>query len=343
MKTAIDLFSGCGGLSQGLKNAGFQVLLGCEIRPEARDAYTMNHPDIKLYNDIRELTGGIILNELSISPGDLDLLAACPPCQGFSSIRTRNRDIAQDPRNELIFDVARLIKELHPKVILIENVPRLLTDRRINTFKEMLSNEYTFTEGILDAKDFSVPQRRKRMILIGSRYGKIQLPKPVSPILTVEQVIGHLPDPDSTHKRPLHRIRQQFTPKVLERIKSVQYSRIEFPEHLVLDCHKRYPGGFRDVYGRMKLNDVSPTITRFSHNPSKGRFIHPSQNRGLTIYEIMLLQGFPRSYKLPHNIGIGKLSSLLGEAFPPPMAQAQAKQIYNYLTSIVDSNKSQQN
>lgn len=331
MKTAIDLFSGCGGLTQGLKNAGFRVLLGCEIRQEARDAYKMNHSDVKLYPDIRKLSGEMILNKLSILPGELDLLAACPPCQGFSSMRTKNREIVADPRNELIFEVARIVKEVLPKAVLIENVPRLLKDERLELFKEMLGEEYVFTEGVLDAKDFLVPQRRKRMILIGSRFGKIDLPKPSTHILTVDDVIGSLPAPEANHKRPLHRVRQKFTSKVLERIKSVQHSRNDLPEHLILECHKRYPQGFRDVYGRMKCDEVAPTITRSSHNPSKGRFIHPFEDRGLTIYEIMLLQGFPRRYKLPGNIGIGKLASLLGEAFPPPMAQAQAGQIISHL------------
>lgn len=333
-KTAIDLFSGCGGLTQGLKSAGFRVVLGCEIREEARNAYALNHSDVKLFPDIRELGGATVLKELSIQPGDLDLLAACPPCQGFSSMRTKNKEIAADPRNELIFEVARLVKELRPKAVLIENVPRLLKDSRLEVFKEMLGKEYEFTDGVLDAKDFSVPQRRKRMILIASRCGKIDLPKPVSQIITVEEAIGSLPAPESKHKRPLHRIRQKFTGKVLERIKTVNQSRYDLPEHLILDCHKRYPNGFRDVYGRMRFNEVAPTITRSSHNPSKGRFIHPHEDRGMTIFEIMLLQGFPRSYKLPNGIGIGKLSSLLGEAFPPPMARAQAAQILEHLNTF---------
>ena len=333
MRTAIDLFSGCGGLTEGLKGAGFQVLLGCEIRPEARQAYSLNHSGVKLHQDIRELSGAIILSELSLKPGELDLLAACPPCQGFSSMRTKNKAIVTDPRNELIFEVGRLIKEIRPKAVLIENVPRLLRDSRLQDFKNMLGDDYVFNEGVLDAKNFSVPQRRKRMILIGSRFGKIDLPSSASRTVSVQQTIGDLPGPDANHKRPLHRLRQKFTGKVLERIQSVQNSRKELPEHLVLECHKRYPHGFRDVYGRMRGDEVAPTITRFSHNPSKGRFIHPTEDRGLTVYEIMLLQGFPRSYKLPQRIGIGKLSSLMGEAFPPPMAKAQAAQIYSYLDS----------
>ncbi len=331
MRTAIDLFSGCGGLTEGLKNAGFNVLLGCEIRPEAREAYKLNHPDVIVYEDVRKLKGEEILAKTGLGVDELDLLAACPPCQGFSSIRTRNGNIADDPRNELVFEVARLIREIRPKAILLENVPRLLQDERIRLFKSELSNDYSFTEGVLDARYFGVPQRRKRMIVMGSRHGQIPLPNRSEKLITVRDAIGDLPDPDATHKRPLHRIRQRFTEKVQERIEAIEKNRDDLPDSLILDCHKRYPGGFRDVYGRIAWDNVAPTITRSSHNPSKGRFIHPAENRGLTIYEIMLLQGFPRSYKLPKENGIGKLSSLLGEAFPPPMAKVQAKQIYQYL------------
>lgn len=327
---AIDLFSGCGGLSQGLEDAGFNVLCGCEIRPEAREAYLLNHPDATVYPDIRELDARELLKGQNLKKGELDLLAACPPCQGFSSMRTKNKEVAPDPRNELIFEVARLIKELEPKTILIENVPRLLRDQRIKDFQDLLA-QYEFTPGVLDAQDFNVPQRRKRMILIGSRVGKIDLPTPSPKRRLVRHAISNLPDPDGKHHLPLHRIRQRFTPRVEERIASITQSRNDLPERLQLDCHKRYPGGFRDVYGRISWDAVAPTMTRSSHNPSKGRFIHPSENRGLTIYEIMILQGFPKRYKLPKNLGIGKLSSLLGEAFPPPMAQAQATQIFSHL------------
>jgi DNA (cytosine-5)-methyltransferase 1 len=245
--TAIDLFSGCGGLTQGLKNAGFHVLCGCEIRPEARDAYGLNHPDAHIYPDIRKLHGSDLLHRFSLCVGELDLLAACPPCQGFSSMRTKNRAVAVDERNELIFEVARLISELQPKTILIENVPRLLQDPRINHFKDLLEN-YHFTPGVLDAQDYGVPQRRKRMILIGSKFGGVPLPEPQKTKLFVRSAIASLPNPDSVHRRPLHRIRQRFGKLVQERISSIQKNRSELPDALQLDCHKRYAKGCSDNY-----------------------------------------------------------------------------------------------
>lgn len=333
-RKAIDLFSGCGGLSQGLKDAEFEVLACCEIRPEAREAYKINHSHVQCHEDIRELKGQDLREGLGLAVGELDLLAACPPCQGFSSMRTKNGKVAQDPRNELIFDVLRLALELRPKAILIENVPRLLKDERLERFKEALSSEYTFSEGVLDAQNFGVPQRRKRMILIGCRIGTICLPQSVGRRKTVADVLRDLPAPDSNHKRPLHRIKQRLSPLIQKRVSMIRRDRFDLPTEMELGCHKRYPKGFRDVYGRISWDGVAPTLTRSSHNPSKGRFLHPEEDRGLTIHESMLLQGFPKRYKLPSKLGIGKLASLVGEAFPPPMAAAQARHIYKTLDML---------
>lgn len=330
--TALDLFSGCGGLTTGLRAAGFSVLLSAEIRAEARQTYLANHPRIHVYTDVRLIDGNKLLKLFKLRPGQLDLLAACPPCQGFSSIRTRNKEIAVDKRNSLIFQVSRLAKIILPKCILIENVPRLLTDRRLKRFISSLKKfGYVGEPKIVDAQDYGVPQRRKRMILILSRVGVIDVATPSGRRMTVRDAIGNLPSPDSNHRRPLHRMRQRLSDLVLERISCIKRNRSELPERLVLPCHRRYDGGFRDVYGRMDWDKVSPTITRSSHNPSKGRFVHPEQNRGLTLYEALLLQGFPKNYKFPKDIGIGKIASMIGEAVPPPLAKAQAEHILKKL------------
>lgn len=334
-RIAMDLFAGCGGLSEGLEQAGFRILASVEIRPEARLTYSLNHEGTRIYEDVRKIDPHELLTYFQLKPEDLDLLAACPPCQGFSSIRTKNKQTATDERNELIFEVARIVEILRPKCVLIENVPRLLTDYRLTEFKSHLANwGYEFSEGILDAQDFSVPQRRKRMILIASLYGKLELPKPHRKKLVVRDFLKGLPDPEGHHRIPLHRLKQKLSDLVLKRISCIQHNRSELPDELALKCHKKYPKGFRDVYGRMDWDKVAPTITRASHNPSKGRFVHPSENRGLTLYEAKLLQGFPRSYKFPVSLGIGKIASMIGEAFPPPMARAQAKHILQKLDSL---------
>lgn len=330
--TAIDLFSGCGGLSTGLEQAGFAVLAAAELSNAPQCAYALNHKSVLLYNDVRKISPRKLLVMLHLQEANLDLLAACPPCQGFSSIRTRNKEIAFDVRNELIFEVSRIARILLPKCILIENVPRLMNDSRLAKFrKQMQRLGYQGEPRIVDAQDYGVPQRRKRMILILSRVGRIDVAPSTCKRVTVRDAIGNLPRTDCNHGNRLHSMRQKLSDLVLNRISHIKHNRSELPDNLVLPCHKRYNGGFRDVYGRMDWDKVSPTITRSSHNPSKGRFVHPEENRGLTLYEALLLQGFPKNYKFPKDIGIGKIASMIGEAVPPPLAKAQAEHILKKL------------
>lgn len=337
-RLAIDLFSGCGGLSQGLEDAGFKVLACCEIRPEARDTYKLNHPNTVLLTDICKADPLAVKRQLGLRRGQLDLLAGCPPCQGFSSIRTHNGEVANDPRNELIFQIERFVDVFKPRCVLIENVPRLLADNRLALFKKHLSEKwgYSFVDGVLDAKDFNVPQRRKRMILIGSRLKRPVLPTKSTRCITVAEAIGNVEPPagkKGESARRLVELRQHFSPVVQARIEKIKGSRADLPEDLTLECHKRYPKGFRDVYGRMSWDDVAPTITRGCGNPSKGRFIHPSENRAINMFEALILQGFPKTYKFPSGLGIGKIASMIGEAFPPPMAKAQGEVILKLLSS----------
>lgn len=332
MRKAIDLFAGCGGLSEGLKHAEFQVIHAVEILETARKTYQLNHFSTAVDADVRKVNANYILNKHALQPGELDLLAACPPCQGFSAIRTKNQKAADDERNDLILEVSRLASTLQPKAILIENVPQIIQDYRFSKFVDILKETgYKVNYGVLDAQNFSVPQRRKRMILIACRLGDIPLPKHSRQKITVREAIGKLPPSDSKHDIRLHKMRQRLSATVQQRVNLIKKNRCELPGELVLKCHIKYNTGFKDVYGRMSWDDVSPTITRSSHNPSKGRFIHPSENRGLTLFEALLLQGFPPNFRFPENIGIGKIASMIGEAVPPPMAQAQAEHIHKYL------------
>ena len=338
-RLAIDLFSGCGGLSQGLEDAGFKVLACCEIRSEARDTYKLNHPNTVLLTDICKANPLALKKQLGLRRGQLDLLAGCPPCQGFSSIRTHNGKIACDPRNELIFQVERFVDVFKPRCVLIENVPRLLKDSRLALFKQHLSEKwgYDFVDGVLDAKDFNVPQRRKRMILIGSRLKKPVLPSKSNLRITVSDAIRNIKIPSGdkgASARRLAKLRQHFSPVVQARIERIKDSRSDLPDDMALECHKRYPKGFRDVYGRMAWDEVSPTITRGCGNPSKGRYLHPSENRAINMLEALILQGFPKTYKFPEELGIGKIASMIGEAFPPPMAKAQGEVIVKLLSGI---------
>lgn len=337
---AIDLFSGCGGLTEGLKQAGFKVVAGAEIRLEAREAYMMNHTDVHVFEDVRKVTFASISKLHPIKKGELGLLAACPPCQGFSTLRTLNRAApADDDRNKLIFQVSRLAEELLPKAILVENVPGLLNNWRIGDFQRRLKKlGYRVIKGVLNAEQFGVPQRRRRMIFMAIR-GKVDptIPESTTPKpITVRDAIGAIFNLNDEVAIALHGMRQKLSPKVLDRVKDIRKdggSRNDLGFDRQLPCHQE-SDGFKDVYGRLSWDKVSSTITRFAHNPSKGRYLHPEEDRGLSLYEAMLLQGFPPTYKLPTSGGMLKTSSLIGEAFPPPFAKAQAEHIRSLLLQL---------
>jgi len=192
---AIDLFSGCGGLSEGLKQAGFNVIAGVEIAKNAARAYRMNHKETVLFEeDIRKFDTGKILKLLKGEP--LHLLAGCPPCQGFSSIRKLNRKSAVwDERNGLIYEYYRFVEELNPLTIMLENVPGIVDYIPFKDVVEKLKRlGYCIDCKVVDFANYSVPQRRKRLVMVGSKLHNIEIAKRQNKIVTVRDAIGQLGD-----------------------------------------------------------------------------------------------------------------------------------------------------
>jgi len=334
---AVDLFSGCGGLSLGLKRAGFIVAAAVEIDSLAAQTYRSNHREaVLIESDIRKITGRRIREVTGLTKGELDLLSGCPPCQGFSRIR---RHGGRDPRNDLLFEFLRIVRALRPKVVLLENVPGMAKDKRFFSFIERLEAcDYSCKWGVLDAADFGVPQRRKRLIVIGSRVGTIELPRKsvTQRRQTIRDYIGALKAPAKSKDR-LHRMHLNCTPRIKQLIANIPVdggSRISLGKKNQLACHKK-TDGFRDVYGRMKWDDVSPTLTGGCFNPSKGRFLHPKQNRPISMREAAILQTFPQSYRFPANRGLANIARLIGDALPPVFAQRQAEHLIRHLASAV--------
>jgi len=328
--TAIDLFSGCGGLSRGLKDAGFKVLAAVEIDTRARETYALNHKDVPLVgSDIRRISAAQLLRTCSLKRGQLDLMAGCPPCQGFSTLRSRNGNSKEsDPRNDLIDEFARLALALRPKLVMMENVPALARYSKFSRFvKQLQQSGYTVVTKVLDVSSFGVPQRRKRLILAASRIGSPQLASPNTNRITVRKAIGHLKKAgksgDSLHDYLPER-RSERVKAIISAIPKDGGSRHSLPETMKLDCHEK-TSGFNDVYGRMKWDDVAPTITSGCTNPSKGRFIHPVEDRALTLREAALLQGFPPNYKFNVLHGKSSIALMIGNALPPPFIAAQGK------------------
>ncbi|MBI5898671.1 MAG: DNA cytosine methyltransferase [Rhodocyclales bacterium] len=326
--TAVDLFSGCGGLSCGLAQAGFSVVAAIEIDLKAQATYKLNHPVVKLYGeDIRKLDPLAVMKSAGLQPGMLDLLAGCPPCQGFSRLRTRNRATSvADDRNNLIRDFLRFARATLPKTIMLENVPALERDRRFTGMRnELRKLGYRIVVHILDAADYGVPQRRKRLIMLASRVHQPEIARTTENRVTVRQALKGLGAPSRT-KDKLHSIPENRSAEVRALIACIPKnggSRSALGSEYQLNCHKR-SNGFRDVYGRMSWDDVAPTITSGCHNPSKGRFLHPSYNRTITLREAALLQGFPKDYKFEVSHGKEAIALMIGNALPPPFIAAHA-------------------
>lgn len=316
-------------MSEGLRQAGFAVIGAVEIDARAADVYSLNHPTVRLWRqDIGDLPATEMLRELNLERGELDLLGGCPPCQGFSRLRTRNglRRV-RDSRNDLIYEFERLVRGLLPRFVLLENVPRLLTDRRLRDFSGALKAlGYQVAATVLDVADFGVPQRRRRTVVIASREGMPTLPVPNSRRVTVRQAIGALKRAGSSGDEA-HDFPERRQKAVRDRISAIPKnggSRNALPRRLTLECH-RGSDGFNDVYGRMAWDDVAPTITTGCFNPSKGRFLHPEEDRAITVREAALLQSFPPGYEFPAKLGKVKLAEMIGNALPPKFIRAHAE------------------
>lgn len=325
---AIDLFSGCGGLSLGLKEAGFSVAAAVEIDRKAQETYRLNHPAVRLYAlDIRELDPLVVLCDAGLKPGELDLLAGCPPCQGFSRLRTRNqRTSVKDERNNLVADFLRFVATMKPKTVMLENVPALAKDVRFLRMRhELHALGYETVVHVLDAADYAVPQRRKRLIMLASNVHTPVLADKAHRRITVRQALDGLGGPSATRDK-LHGMGESRTNEVRALVAMIPKnggSRSDLGPKYQLDCHRR-SDGFKDVYGRMSWDDVAPTITSGCHNPSKGRFLHPSQNRTITLREAAVLQGFPRDYRFDVSHGKESIALMIGNALPPPFIAAHA-------------------
>ena len=332
---AIDIFSGVGGLTEGMHQADFKTQLAFEIDEIASKAYKLNHPDATIITrDIRNVSIASIKRNLKGKK--IHLLAGCPPCQGFSSIRRLNRmEPVSDDRNSLIMEYVRLVKAIKPLTIMMENVPGLIHYDLFKKAVDILQNDlkYHVEYKVVNVKDYGVPQSRRRLVLVGSRLGEIKVAPPVKDKKTVRDIIGNLPLPKESEDA-LHKIFPTHTPKVQERINLTPKdggSRKDLPEKYILECHKGDNIGFNDVYGRLRWDDYSTTMTGGCLNPSKGRFLHPEQNRNISAREAALLQSFPPNYIFPVDAPRSNIALMIGNALPPKFSYYQSLNIKNHI------------
>jgi len=343
---AVDLFAGCGGLSLGLRNAGFRVAAAVECYEPAARTYAANFRRTALLRaDVRDVSGADILH--TAGTRKLDLLAACPPCQGFTSLTSKHPRI--DPRNELVAEVVRLADELRPRTVMFENVPRLVESKKGKVYFERLVGEledlgYRISWFVADAADFGTPQRRRRLIVFA---GKKEIDPPAAthgPATdtawnTVREAIGAERSP-ATFRGDIaecagladwHVVRN-LGPANKARLAAAKPggSRADLPNELRPNCHKNSSNGFRNVYGRMIWDAPSPTITGGCTSPSKGRFGHPSRQGTISVKEAAILQDFPPTFKLATPF-IDQACQLIGNAFPARLASAAARRVIETL------------
>jgi DNA (cytosine-5)-methyltransferase 1 len=336
MYTVVDLFAGCGGGSMGFKAAGFRTIAAVEINAAAAAAFALNVGVQPLVKDIRDVSLAE-LRKQGVRPGNLTLLFGCPPCQSFTVLRRGSQTSEEDlQRNELIYEYLRLVADLKPRHLAFENVPGLVEKGRwrghFNAFRKRLKDlGYTIKYDIVDAAEYGVPQRRRRLLVVGSRVTDPSLPKPeyadveadgIKRFVTVRDTISHLTelnsgeaDPDD----PFHRARRH-SDLTLRRIASVPEGgdRRSFPNELILKCHRDHEGHY-DVYGRMWWDRIAPTLTSGCTNVTRGRFCHPSQDRALTLREAMLLQTFPAYARLTGTTD--GMALQVGNAVPSLLAE----------------------
>lgn len=353
---AIDVFSGSGGLSIGLQNAGFSIKAAVEIHPDATKTYCNRFGDIVLNRDIRTVTGKELLKKAGIRKGSNFLLAGCPPCQGFSSIGPQNEC---DIRNELVFQYVRLIDETRPAFILMENVPGMSKRIGKTVFAQAVEDlriNYHVEYELLNAADYGVPQTRKRLVLHGirndvynrlTRNRKVKFGLPPQTHSDPRKNDGSLPEWRTAEMmRGLPRIiagelypdedgifnhwSRSLSDDNLWRIRYIREhggSRTCLPDEQTLACHKTNDESIRftDTYGIMDCSKPAPTLTGGCTTFSKGRYGHPEEDRAISAREAARLQTFPDDHQFFG--GIDSVSLQIGNAVPPLLAEASGRKI----------------
>lgn len=331
----VDFFCGCGGTSSGLEKSGMDILAGIDIDDVALATYKHNFPKSEIINQsIVDLPLGL-LNDL-VKKGNKDKLvfAACAPCQPFS---TQNRlKTTDDQRISLLDEMHRFVEYFMPDYIILENVPGMqkIEQGPFTRFQELLDKHgYQYDFAVKNAMNYGVPQSRKRLVLIAAKAREISLPeefcgKGKAPYKTVKETISKYPPLEAGENFaniPNHQCAglKEIT---MERIKNTPEGgdRRDWPESLLLECHKTH-SGHNDVYGRLRWNKPSVTLTTKCTSISNGRFGHPEQNRALSVRESAALQTFDDTFVFKGTLQ--STAKQVGNAVPVLFAKALGDQI----------------
>ena len=334
MKNAfvIDLFCGVGGLTHGFYKEGFEVIAGIDSDESCKYAFEKNNKCRFINKPIEKVSSKELLK---LYPKDaIKILIGCAPCQPFSTYNLKKK---RDEKWGLLYEFSRLITEVNPEIVSMENVPQLVREQVFQEFVDKLkSDNYFVSYKVVNAADYGVPQTRKRIVLLASKLGKIEIiPRTQKKPKTVKQAIGtieKIKDGEISTKDMLHRARK-LSELNKKRIRATPLggSWLDWDESIILKCHKKKTGkSFGSVYGRMKWDAPSPTLTTQCIGFGNGRFGHPEQDRAISLREAAILQSFPKNYKFIDPQGrymMAKLAKHIGNAVPVKLGQAIAKTV----------------
>ncbi len=338
---AVDFFCGAGGMTEGMRLAGIEVIAGIDFDIDCKGTYLLNHPQSTfVHADIRSLSYRRLVKETGIRQNDDELVfIGCSPCQYWSkmnTIRTKSRD----SRN-LIDDFRRFVNHFRPGHVVIENVPGILNNENespLPSFLKFLDRRgYRYKFRTVNANQFGVPQNRHRFVLIASRVTEaVQFPAPSRrhrPVVRDFIGKGKFPPIPCGHTDPTPRM---HTSAGLSATNVRRLSLIEMPggdrlawkddPELQLEAYVGDDHSFSDVYGRMWWDRPAPTITTKFHSISNGRFGHPEQIRAISLREGACLQTFRKSYRFVGR-GKGGVAKQIGNAVPPELARRIAQAV----------------
>lgn len=357
----VDLFSGAGGLTLAAREVGMKVLAAVERDKHACTTYRHNflqnpeHAPTLYETDIMNLDPNVLVQQHFSGADVCDLVLGGPPCQGFSVHRIKDAGI-DDPRNDLILRYFEFVSVLRPRAFLMENVPGILWERHKSSLSEFYrrgkeAGYNVLTPEILDARDYGVPQRRKRVFILGLR-------------LDVEFEQSAWP-PDATHgnertrnknphlrlwrtasevfEKPVppddeNELHMNHTIKLIEVFKSTPPNGgSRHQSNRILDCHKDHDG-HKDVYGRIDPEKQGPTMTTACINPSRGRFVHPTEHHGITLRQAARFQTFPDTFVFKG--GLMAAGAQIGNAVPVELGKVLLGAVASILHADYSSAKS---
>ena len=343
---AVDLFCGVGGLTHGLVRGGVRVVAGVDVDATCRYPYEENNaPSVFLEQDVKKVTGASIRKLLSNSR--YTLLAGCAPCQPFSTYSRSSRRHEANSDWDLVASFGRLVREVSPHFVTMENVPQVEQHPVFQEFLKALEG-YHVVWSFVDCSSIGVPQSRKRLVLLASRLGPggLSLHASDKNIVTVRDTISRLPPlnaGEADKSDPLH-IACKLSKLNLERIRASRPGGTwrDWKPSLRAACHRKSTGDtFPSVYGRMEWDKPAPTMTTQCFGYGNGRFGHPEQHRAITLREAAMLQTFPRSYafvKKGDPVKFSALGRLIGNAVPVRLGEVIAESFVRH-AELYDSKR----